>query len=133
MNVMKVEEIPQFVQDVIDLGIETCAIGHRGYCLDDSAFLKNCSMRCSQNNTALCQTTATGRISSSRSTPISAPSTGIWTKTATTYGANPNRGWPDLTLPICFNNHAPRAILILAPWMVVVGAARPIHARRPPP
>ena len=36
MKIMKVEEIPQFVQDVIDLGIEICAIGHRGYCLDDS-------------------------------------------------------------------------------------------------
>lgn len=36
MKIMKVEEIPLFVQDVVDLGIEICAIGQRGYCLDDS-------------------------------------------------------------------------------------------------
>ncbi len=35
MKVMKVEDIPLFVQEVVDLGIEICAIGHCGYCLDD--------------------------------------------------------------------------------------------------
>lgn len=36
MKIMQVEQIPQFVQDVIDLGVEICAIEDRGYCLDDS-------------------------------------------------------------------------------------------------
>ncbi|WP_095083543.1 hypothetical protein [Mesorhizobium sophorae] len=33
---MKVEEIPAFVQDVIDAGCDICAIGHEGYVIGDA-------------------------------------------------------------------------------------------------
>lgn len=36
MKQMKPEQIPQFVQDVVDLGCEICAVGDFGYVIGDA-------------------------------------------------------------------------------------------------
>lgn len=36
MNYMRPEDIPQFVQDVVSLGCEICAIGYVGYVIGDA-------------------------------------------------------------------------------------------------
>ncbi|MEO8884090.1 MAG: hypothetical protein ABI377_11870 [Devosia sp.] len=36
MTLMKAEQIPSFVQDVVDLGCEICAVGNDAYVIGDS-------------------------------------------------------------------------------------------------